>query len=379
MSETIDAVAGRAEPEATKRFADEAVARGHAAVESYALVDGLSASSIGLGTYLGDADDVTDVLYVEAIVEAVGLGCNVVDSAINYRFQRSERAVGEAVRRLVAAGVDRASLVVATKGGYVPFDGEAPRGPGAVADFVRRTYIEAGIAEAHDFVSRGQHSMAPRYLAHEIDVSRRNLGLETIDVYYVHNPEGQLPEVGRDEFERRIRAAFEMLESKVADGALARYGVATWNGFRQDPDDASYLSLERLAAIASDVGGSGHHFRVVQLPYNLYMTEAFGHFNQSVEGEDLPLLEAAERLGISVFASASLLQSRLAGALPDEVKGLVRNGTAAQLALQFSRSTPGVASALVGMSRVAHVRENLALLASPPASLSTIRELFEEQ
>src|SRR5450755_5040895 len=58
---------------------------------------GLVLSSIGIGTYLGEADDATDGAYTDAIVSAVESGCNVIDSAINYRFQRSERAVGAAM------------------------------------------------------------------------------------------------------------------------------------------------------------------------------------------------------------------------------------------------------------------------------------------
>ena len=51
-------------------------------------------SSIGLGTYLGDADERTDALYAAAITRAVEMGCNVLDTAINYRHQRSERVIG---------------------------------------------------------------------------------------------------------------------------------------------------------------------------------------------------------------------------------------------------------------------------------------------
>ena len=57
-------------------------------------------SSIGIGTYLGQPDEETDRRYTEAIVRAVELGANVVDTAANYRFQRSERSVGAALPQL---------------------------------------------------------------------------------------------------------------------------------------------------------------------------------------------------------------------------------------------------------------------------------------
>src|SRR5215211_6967083 len=87
----------------------------------------LCMSSIGLGTYLGHWDEATDKMYSEAIKRALELGCNVIDSAINYRFQRSERAIGAALKQLFDSGkASREEVIIATKGGYFPFDSEPP-------------------------------------------------------------------------------------------------------------------------------------------------------------------------------------------------------------------------------------------------------------
>lgn len=373
-------IAGHATADGTRRFADRQVADAGRSEASFRSLDGLTVSTIGVGTYLGDPDDVTDVLYTEAIVEAIGLGINHIDSAINYRFQRSERAIGESLRRVFAAGVvDRSEIVIATKGGYVPYDGEAPSGPGAAREYVSREFLSPGVCKAADFANQYRHCMAPGYLSHQIDRSRENLGVETLDVYYLHNVEGQIAEVGRETFEHRLHDAFALLESKVDEGKIGRYGLATWNGFRSEPGSKDFLPLERILRIARDAGGDGHHFKVIQLPYNLAMTEAFGFFNQPVGEKVSTALEAAARLGISVVASASLLQSRLAQDLPPEVTAAFAVGTDAQRALQFVRSTPGVATALVGMSHTRHVRENAALLAEPLAPESAVFSLFDEE
>jgi aryl-alcohol dehydrogenase-like predicted oxidoreductase len=371
-------IPGRATPDGTRRYADRQVAERGRDVASYRLLDGLTVSTIGAGTYLGDADDVTDVLYTEAIIEAIGLGINHIDSAVNYRFQRSERAIGEALRRAVASGtIERDAVVIATKGGYVPFDGEAPSGPGAAREYVSREFLSPGVCKASDFANQYRHCIAPGYLSHQIDRSCENLGVETIDVYYLHNTEGQIAEVGRETFEQRLRDAFSLLESKVVEGKIVRYGLATWNGFRAEPGSKDYLPLERITRIAHEVAGKGHHFRVIQLPYNLAMTEAFGFFNQPVGEKVSTALEAAARLGVSAVASASLLQSKLAEELPPEVVAAFDLPTNAQRALQFVRSTPGVASALVGMSHTRHVRENAKLLSQPLAPDSAVFSLFD--
>src|SRR5436309_2309587 len=74
-------------------------------------------SSIGIGTYLGEADEECDRRYAGAIARAVELGVNVIDTAANYRFQRSERSVGAALKGLIARGFARDEIVVCTKAG----------------------------------------------------------------------------------------------------------------------------------------------------------------------------------------------------------------------------------------------------------------------
>src|SRR5215218_8095900 len=117
---------GFATAEGTARFRERFA--GSAAGGHFRSEQGLWLSSIGTGTYLGDWDEETDRSYADAIARAVELGANVIDTAANYRFQRSERSVGEALRRLAAGGFAREELVVCTKGGYLPFDTQPPAG-----------------------------------------------------------------------------------------------------------------------------------------------------------------------------------------------------------------------------------------------------------
>ncbi len=266
---------------------------------------GLVISSLGIGTYLGEEDAATDAAYAEALRAALSGGINLIDTAVNYRFQRSERVIGQVLAELVDAGkIRREEVVVATKGGYLTFDGAMPPDPRA---WFEEHYVKPGIVAAGDMV-QGSHCMTPRYLDAMIETSRKNLGLETIDIYYVHNPESQLAVIDRAEFRVRIGNTFRFLEQAVSENRIACYGTATWNGFRVAMSDRSYLSLKDLVAVAREVGGDGHHFRVIQLPYNLAMMEALSAQNQALpEGETGSLLAAAEMLGIAVCASASLL------------------------------------------------------------------------
>jgi len=365
--------AGRATAEATRRYTERF--QGRVAEGNFrALAHGPLLSTLGLGTYLGPEDGATDVMYQDAALRALELGVNVFDTAVNYRHQRSERAIRTALATAIGGGVvGRDEVVVATKGGFIPFDGTVPRDP---RGYFSSTYLETGIIKPGD-VAGGAHCMTPRYLRDQIDRSRANLGLETLDIYYVHNPETQLAEVDRVEFERRLRAGFEALEAAVADNSIARYGAATWTGFRADPTGADYLSLAELVAVAREVGGQDHHFEVIQLPYNLGMPEAFTRANQRVKDRTVPVLEAARQLGITVMASASVHQGQLTRNLPPVITEYIPGfASDAQRALQFVRSTPGIGTALVGMKSAAHVEENAKVAAMPPMQWEQFQRLF---
>ena len=153
---------------------------------------GLWMSSIGLGSYLGNADERTDEAYCAAVKRAAELGCNVFDSAANYRFQRSERSFGQAFAEMFADGMQRDEIVVTTKGGFIPFDGAMPRSRQEMTAYLEEIFVKPGICGFEDFVQSG-HCMTPGYLAHQLDQSLRNLRLDCVDVYYLHNPEWSKP------------------------------------------------------------------------------------------------------------------------------------------------------------------------------------------
>lgn len=333
-------------------------------------------SSLGIGTYLGNPDAETDASYTDAVVRTVGLGANVIDTAANYRFQRSERSVGAALTLLTGdEGFAREEILICTKGGYLPFDDAPPRD---VRRYVEETFVKPGIARFEDFVG-GSHCMTPSYLQHQLDQSLRNMNLECVDVYYVHNPESQRDHLSEAEFYARLKLAFESLEKSRAQGKLKSYGVATWNGFRVDPAGRGYHSLARMVTIAREVGGKAHGFRFIQLPFNLAMPEAMTLKNQTVNGDQFSTLEAAAALDVTVVASASILQGRVAHALPAELREPLGSlATDAQMAIQFVRSAPGITTALVGMSSPEHVEENLQLAHLEPLQTAQFMQLFSQ-
>lgn len=360
----------KATQEGTRCYAESF--HGRAADGHFRDVHGLVLSSLGIGTYLGQPDERTDAAYTAAIVAAVESGINVIDAAINYRLQRSERSIGAALVQLEGKGFSREQVVLCTKAGYLTPDGKMPSDPNR---YFFEEYIQRGIFHAKD-VAAGSHCMAPRFLQDQLARSLANMGVDCVDIFYLHNPETQLSEISKLQFLARVRDAFQFLETSVAKGKIQFYGMATWNGLRQDASARDSLQLAEVVSVAKEIAGDNHHFRFVQLPFNLGMTEALTLGNQSVDGKTLTIMEAASELDVPLIASASLLQGQVTANLPPFVAQALGLETDAERALQFARSAPGITTALVGMSRVQHVAANAKLVNVAPATIDQFANLF---
>lgn len=366
---------GRATAEAARQFLER---RGVHAGQIRAFC-GSIVSTLGIGTYLGDMDEVTDVKVALACVLATDNGCNLIDSAINYRGQRAERAIGDAMRRVILSGkAKREELFLSTKGGFVPFEGKPS------SDLTRlfeEEYVRKGIVGMAELVG-GCHCMHPAYLDDQIERSRKNLQVETIDLYYLHNPETQLKELPERIFYDKLEKAFVALEKAVLGGRIGAYGLATWNAFREEPSSPTSVQLEKcvLAAerAAQAVGQKQHHFRAIQLPLNLAMPEAALLKTQRFGQNLMSAIDAAAALDLDVAVSVPLFQSRLCHNLPEFiVEKFPKELSQAHCALAFATAFAGVASAMVGMKAADHVTHDLAFLKHAPLNEAELREVVE--
>jgi aryl-alcohol dehydrogenase-like predicted oxidoreductase len=329
--------------------------------KNFRKIHGLSLSNVGVGTYLGNIDDATDDLVKTAVKNSILAGINVIDTAINYRSQKAERSVGQAILELIQDGkLNRNEIFVSTKNGYVTNDGDVKED---FWQYVNNEYVTKGVIQANDITS-GYHCMTIPYLEDQLERSRKNLGLDCIDLMYIHNAvEGQIKDTDKDQFMKNLRSCFEFYETKRKEEKIRFYGMATWECFRVTKDNPQFLEFSDVMSLAGEVGGPDHGFRFIQLPYNMYLDQALMIKNQTHEGKMESILEAAKRFNVGVFTSVPLMQAKLlsAGVMPEfgNLKPSLR-------ALQFTRSTPGVFAPLVGHKLDEHVQENLEILKIPP-------------
>lgn len=322
-------------------------------------VENLFLSSLGMGTYLGNQSHLDDDNIKKSIEYSVGEGSvNVIDTAINYRAMLSEKSIGRALTSMIGKGViGRENIFLCTKNGYATNDGEYQKVD--IESYLKTMYIDKGIIDKDD-ISPSYNIMNPEYISNCIKKSMCNLGIETIDLVYVHNSyESWFDQVDTNTYLEMLLKVFQVYENFRKDGKIRYYGIATWNCFTSKQNDPGYLSLSDVVSVAHKAGGTDNGFKFIQLPFNYYMREPYVLKNQVISDSknQVSILEAASYYGMHVFTSVPLLQGRLlTNKFHDKSIDMLPFESARLL--QFVRSTPGIVAPLIGQKQLEHSRQN---------------------
>ncbi|MCH2170942.1 aldo/keto reductase family protein [Myxococcota bacterium] len=285
---------------------------------------GLRVSEIGLGNWLTLGSSV-DLAETRRIVErAFELGINLFDTADVYSEGEGERALGSAI-----AGLPRHQLVLATKA-FFPIS-EHPN--------------DRGLSRKH--------------LKESVDASLRRLGTDYLDLHQCHRFDADTP------LEETVCA----YEDLIRQGKLLHWGVSLWNG--DQVAEACRIADHRLA----------YRPIAIQSLYSL--------LRRDIEPS---LIAACSDQGVSQIVFSALAQGVLsgkyrAGQLPSETRGADpqrrifmqdylkdrRLGaveelmplaeelglTLSQLALAWCLRDPRISSAVVGVTRIEQLEDNV--------------------
>ncbi len=301
---TSSGTPGRATPEGTRRHLQTFPA--HAAHGRASLgATRLLVSRLGFGCYR--VDDQTPE-HREALAAALASGCNLIDTSTNYTDGASERLVGQVLRENRQSGrAPREAVVVVSKIGYVQGENmrlaqERERAGSPFPDMVK-------------YMDGCWHCIHPEFVQDQLARSRGRLGLETLDVCLLHNPEyffsdakkhnrGRDLDVLRAEFYRRVHEAFAFFEGAAGRGEIGCYGVSS-NSLVAAADDPEATSLTYFLKAAEEAGGKAHHFRVVQFPMNLFESGGALLVNTGPERRQTAL-EVATDTGLAVLINRPL-------------------------------------------------------------------------
>ncbi|GAA1918361.1 aldo/keto reductase [Nocardioides lentus] len=312
---------------------------------------GRDVTVVGLGTWQLGADwgEVSEADAREVLEASLEAGVTFYDTADVYGDGRSERVVG----RFVADHPD-AGLVVATK-------------MGRRAEQVPESYTAAAFREW-------------------TDRSRRNLGVEVLDLVQLHCPPSAT--LADD-------ATYDALDALVADGAIAAYGVSVetvdqaltaiarpgvasvqiiLNAFRLKP-------LEQVLPAAAEAGVG----IVARVPlasgllsgrYDAATTFADDdHRTFNRDGSAFDVGETFSGVPFELGVGAAQDFSRLAGDLPGDV-------TPAQAAIAWCVAQPGCTTVIPGARSADQARANAAagrLGTLPEEFLDGVRRLYDER
>ncbi len=189
---------------------------------------------------------------------AVESGFNVVDTAINYRLQRSERSIGAALKELARRGYAREEILLCTKAGYLTPDGSIPADPAA---YFRTEFVETGILKA-DEIAANCHAMAPKFLADQLERSLKNMGVECVDVFYL----AQSGNAARRNSAWRFSGALGRGVRISGNNGGRWRNPRVWNGHMEWisvlQGSPEHLSLAAIESVAREIAGDAHHFRI---------------------------------------------------------------------------------------------------------------------
>ncbi|WP_258188199.1 MULTISPECIES: aldo/keto reductase [Bacillaceae] len=246
--------------------------------------------------------------------------------------------------------MNREEIVISTKAGIIPGDidiGLVPK------KYLQKILLDTAIVEEADLhiVGNQRHVLAPSYYQFAIEQSRKHLGINTIDIHYIHNPELSMRVLSEEAFYKQLEVLFLFYEEQVSKGNIRYYGFATWNGLLCDPEEQGYISLEKVMKTLLKVVGVNHHFKFLQFPYNKIIHYAKTRRNQQVNQQFHTVLDAAKEFGLITVTSA-----------PFNLGKLIDRDCTPNDHLLSILGEQNISSVMVGMKHLNHVINNLRLI-----------------
>jgi aryl-alcohol dehydrogenase-like predicted oxidoreductase len=190
-----------------------------------------------------------------ALINALKAGCSLIDTSSNYTNGDSEELIGT-----VLTEHPEFRPIIVTKAGYIQ---------GKNLQKLEELN-ELGLA-VDDLVDLGEtlkHSIHPEFLKTQLDESLKRLKRDSVDYFLLHNPEYYFQTEGasKSEYYARLKKAFIYCEEEVSAGRIKAYGVSS-NNFVLTTDDPHVTDLSVIIEILKEI--KGHHFKMIQFPFNL--------------------------------------------------------------------------------------------------------------
>ncbi len=242
-------------------------------------------SKVGFGGY---RISIKSEDHERALRKAIIDGVSLIDTSSNYTDGDSERLIGKVLKEVSPA---QRPLIV-SKVGYIQ-----GKNLEALSELEEKKRIDDIVHISSDL----KHCIHPLFIEDQIQRTLDRLGLESIDVYLLHNPEYYLKSAGADkqEYYRRIQAAFEKMEELVDRGVIRHYGISS-NTFVDPKEGDEATDLDIVMGAARDIK-LDHSFRYIQFPMNIL---EMGALERQYDGNHL--IEQANIYGLKTMINRPL-------------------------------------------------------------------------
>ncbi|MCH8033473.1 MAG: aldo/keto reductase [Bacteroidetes bacterium] len=250
-----------------------------------------------------------------ALEYALSNGINLIDTSSNYSIGGSEKLIGNVLQKLTSE--DRIILdeiILVTKAGYLQGDN--------LTSAKERELSGNPFPDVVKCSPDLWHCIHPDFLKDQLTNSLAKLQLKKVDIYLLHNPEYfltysniSLDEDKKKKYYRRIKLAFEYLESEIENGRISYYGISS-NTFVDRQDKKNFTSLERVYDIASEISDD-NHFAVIQFPLNLMEKGATINMNQFNNTKTLLQFAKEKNLGVLVNRPLNAIENNKINRLAD--------------------------------------------------------------
>lgn len=257
---------------------------------------------IALGTHIGDFSEEDSQKYIQAIIHAIQNGIYTIDGAINYRGMRSELDEGVSIHTLIRSGtIQRRDLFITSKAGLLFGDIQAGMNPQKYLSDV----LEPNGIKKEDFIKYKSlyQTLNPKFYEIALNKSLENLGLEYLDVHYMHIPEISRLQLTLDEFYDKMDALLKWYEEKVTEGKIRYYGLALEFMVGEPYETKWHFEIEEIKKMADQIANGKSHLRYVLFEYNMLCDSGKTVANQTVSGTQYSLIEACHKLEIETVAS----------------------------------------------------------------------------
>jgi len=251
-------------------------------------------SKFAFGTY---RTTIHNPIHQEALHYALERRIVDIDTSSNYMYGEAEELIGAVIKDF-----KREDISIVSKGGYIQ------------GSNLQRVQEGWQVEDLVGYDPSCFHAISPMFLEDQINRSLERLQSDYIDTYLLHNPEYYLmtniksnatdEEIDQHQaiMQERIQKAFAFLEEQVKIGKIKSYGISS-NSLAKKPNDYHFLDYSKLIEYAKAIAGENHHFKVIQLPMNMY------------EKDGVPCAKWAHENGLQVHVNRPLNAFYMGGML----------------------------------------------------------------